>query len=70
VADSSEFGPVAGVGLLFGLHIWMDYAWLAAAYLAPKGNSVLGSKYYKVLMLALASVLAYYGMQFLTSGLA
>jgi threonine/homoserine/homoserine lactone efflux protein len=71
VADSSAFGPVAGAGLLFGLHVWMDYAWLAAtAYLASKGNSVLGSKYYKVLMLALASVLAYYGMQFLTSGLA
>ncbi|MEM2139671.1 MAG: LysE family transporter [Nitrososphaera sp.] len=70
VADSSSFGPVAGVGLLFGLHVWMDYAWLGAtAYLASKGSSVLGSKYYKIMMLALAGVLAYYGAQFLAGGL-
>lgn len=70
VADSSAFGPVAGTGLLFGMHVWMDYAWLAAtAYLASKGSSVLGSKYYKILMLGLAGVLAYYGAQFLASGL-
>lgn len=70
VADSSVFGLVAGVSLLFGLHIWMDYAWLAGtAYLASKGSSVLGSKYYRLLMLALAGVLAYYGAQFLAGGL-
>lgn len=70
VADSSSFGPVAGVGLLFGLHVWMDYAWLGAtAYLASKGSSVLGSKYYKIMMLALAGVLAYYGARFLAGGL-
>jgi threonine/homoserine/homoserine lactone efflux protein len=70
VADSATFGPVAGVGLLFGLHVWMDYAWLGAtAYLASKGSSVIGSKYYKIMMLALAGVLAYYGAQFLVSGL-
>jgi threonine/homoserine/homoserine lactone efflux protein len=71
VADSSAFGPVAGVGLLFGLHIWMDYVWLGTtAYLASKGSSVIGSRYYKILMLALAGVLVYYGVQFLVSGLA
>ncbi len=71
VADSSAFGPVAGVGLLFGLHVWMDYAWLGAtAYLASKGSSVIGSRYYKIMMLALAGVLVYYGVQFLASGLA
>jgi len=70
VADSSAFGPVTGIGMLFGLHVWMDYAWLGAtAYLASKGSSVLGSKYYKILMLALAGVLAYYGAQFLAGGL-
>lgn len=70
VADSSSFGPVTGVGILFGLHVWMDYAWLGAtAYLASKGSSVLGSKYYKILMLGLAGVLGFYGAQFLASGL-
>lgn len=70
IADSSAFGAVEGVGMLFGMHVWMDYAWLAAtAYLASKGSSVLGSKYYKMLMLGLAGVLVYYGAQFLASGL-
>ena len=70
VVDSSAFGPLEGAALLFGMHVWMDYAWLSAtAYLASKGSSVLGSKYYKILMVGLAGVLAYYGVQFLTSGL-
>lgn len=70
VADSSAFGPVAMTGLLFGMHVWMDYAWLAATtYPASKGCSVLGSKYYKILMLGLDGVLVYYGTQFIASGL-
>ena len=48
----------------------MDYAWLAGtAYLASKGSSVLKSKYYKMLLLALAGILVYYGIQFVASGL-
>lgn len=70
VSDSAEFGAVAGVALLFALHVWMDYAWLAAtAYLASRGGSVLQSKYYRLLMYGLAAVLAYYGVQFLASAL-
>ncbi|HEX9677930.1 LysE family transporter [Nitrososphaera sp.] len=30
VADLSRFGPVAGVAFMFGMHVWMDYAWLSA----------------------------------------
>lgn len=70
VSDSAAFGPVTGVALLFALHVWMDYAWLAAtAYMASKGNVVLKSKYYKVLLLALAAVLIYYGVMFLINGI-
>ena len=70
VSDSAAFGPVAGVALLFGLHVWMDYAWLAGtAYLASRGTAVLQSKYYRLLMIGLAAALAYYGVQFLASGL-
>lgn len=70
VADSAAFGPATGVALLFALHVWMDYAWLAAtAHLASKGSSVLKSRYYKMLLLALAAVLAYYGVQFIASGI-
>jgi threonine/homoserine/homoserine lactone efflux protein len=70
VVDSQAFGLAFGIGLLFGFHIWMDYAWLAGtAYLASKGSSVLKSRYYPMLILALVVVLAYYGIYFLLQSL-
>ena len=65
IADSAAFGVTTGVALLFALHIWMDYAWLAGtAYLASKGAFLLESKYYRFLLLGLATVLIYYGISF------
>lgn len=65
VTDSITFGLAAGIVILFALHIWMDYAWLAGtAYLASKGISVLKSKYYPLLLVGLAAALAYYGVAF------
>jgi threonine/homoserine/homoserine lactone efflux protein len=70
VADSEPFGLAAGIGLLFGFHIWMDYAWLSGtAYLASKGSSVLKSRYYPILVLTLVAVLVYYGIHFLLQSL-
>jgi threonine/homoserine/homoserine lactone efflux protein len=66
VADSATFGFAAGIIMLFGLHIWMDYVWLAGtAYLASKGSSVLKLKYYSILLAGLAAVLVYYGILFI-----
>jgi len=66
ISDSVTFGLAAGIALLFALHIWMDYAWLAGtAYLASKGSSVIKSKYYPILLVGLAAVLAYYGIAFI-----
>jgi threonine/homoserine/homoserine lactone efflux protein len=71
IADSAAFGFVAGIAILFALHIWMDYAWLAStAFVASKGSSVLKSKYYPLLLLALAAVLLYYGVHFTLTGIA
>jgi threonine/homoserine/homoserine lactone efflux protein len=71
IADSATFGFAAGIMILFALHIWMDYAWLAGtAYLASKGSSVIKSKYYPLLLLALAAVLLYYGVNFTLTGIA
>ena len=65
IADSAAFGITTGVTILFALHIWMDYAWLAStAYLASKGAFLLESKYYRFLLLGLAAVLMYYGISF------
>ena len=65
VADSVTFGFATGIVILFAFHIWMDYAWLVCtAYLASKGGSLLKSKYYPLLLVGLAAVLAYYGVTF------
>ncbi len=65
IADSAAFGVTAGIAILFVLHIWMDYAWLAStAYLASRGAFILKSKYYPTLLLALTVVLIYYGVSF------
>ena len=65
ITDSAAFGVTTGVAILFALHIWMDYAWLAgSAYLASRGAFRLESKYYRFLLLGLAAVLMYYGISF------
>jgi threonine/homoserine/homoserine lactone efflux protein len=65
IADSAAFGVTTGVAILFALHIWMDYAWLAGtAYIASKEAFLLESKYYRFLLLGLAAVLIYYGISF------
>jgi threonine/homoserine/homoserine lactone efflux protein len=67
IADSAAFGVTTGVAILFVLHIWMDYAWLAStAYLASKGTFALKSKYYPTLLLGLIVVLMYYGVSFIS----
>jgi threonine/homoserine/homoserine lactone efflux protein len=67
ITDSAAFGVTMGIAILFVLHIWMDYAWLAStAYLASKGASVLKSKYYPILLSGLTMVLIYYGVSFLS----
>jgi threonine/homoserine/homoserine lactone efflux protein len=67
IVDSAAFGLATGVAILFALHIWMDYAWLAStAYLASKGAFVLKSKYYPTLLLGLTVVLIYYGLSFVS----
>jgi threonine/homoserine/homoserine lactone efflux protein len=70
IVDSTIFGFVSGLSLLFMFHIWMDYVWLAGtAYLASKGVSVLKSKYYPLILASLATVLIYYGITFLWQAL-
>lgn len=65
IADSGVFGIGTGVVVLFALHIWMDYVWLAStAYFASRVNFLLNSKYYQILGLALAAALVYYGISF------
>lgn len=70
IADSQSFGVLAGIMLVFGFHIWMDYAWLiGTAHLSSKGTSLLRSKFYVFLILGLTGVLVYYGLSFIISSM-
>ena len=56
------FGIVEGILILFSLHIWMDYAWLAVtAYLASKGRLILKERLYQYFLLSVSFMLAFYG---------
>jgi threonine/homoserine/homoserine lactone efflux protein len=69
ITDSAGFGVITGLIFLFAFHIWMDYAWLAlTAYLTSKGSSLLDSQSYRILLLALAGLLVYYGISFVVQG--
>ena len=70
IADSLTFGVVAGIILVFGFHIWMDYVWLTgSAYLSSRGASLLKSKYYVLLVLGLTGVLVYFGLNFIIASI-
>jgi threonine/homoserine/homoserine lactone efflux protein len=65
---SLEFASLAGVVVMYACHVWMDYAWLTAvAHFAKMGTSVIGLKWYRLLMAVFGAVLVYFGLIFLIS---
>lgn len=68
ISDAFLLWALPGILIMFGLHIWMDYAWLfAVTSLSSKGGSFLTDKRYKVCMLAINAALIYFGISFITS---
>jgi len=67
---SLEFAALAGVVFMYICHVWMDYAWLTAvAHFAKVGTSVVGFKWYRLIMAVFGGVLIYFGLRFLISSL-
>ena len=70
VVDSILFASITGVLIMFAFHVWMDYAWLiGVAHLAKKGANIIGTKGYKILILAAGTILIFFGINFLLSAL-
>ena len=70
VVDSILFASLAGVMIMFAFHIWMDYAWLVGvSHLAKKGGNIIGTRGYKILMIASGIALIYFGLNFLMPAL-
>ena len=67
ISDAMLTWAFAGILIMFGLHIWMDFAWLGSvAFLAEKSSRILSNKNYKILMIGLSLMLIYFGITFLT----
>jgi len=65
-----EFAALAGVVFMYVCHVWMDYVWLiVVAHFAKMGTSVVGFKWYRLIMAVFGAVLIYFGLTFLTSSL-
>ena len=65
-----EFAALAGVIFMFICHVWMDYVWLIGiSHFAKKGTNLLGSKWYRYLMVIFGGVLIYFGINFLIDAL-
>jgi threonine/homoserine/homoserine lactone efflux protein len=70
ITDALLLASMLGLAFMFLTHIWMDYAWLISiAHMAKRGVKIIGSKYYTVLLIALAGVLIYFGANFIFEGL-
>ncbi len=66
ISDAMLMWSFAGILIVFGLHIWMDFAWLGTvSFLASKSSKILSNKNYRILMIALSLMLVYFGITFL-----
>ena len=66
IVQALAFAAIIGVLIMYVAHVWMDYAFLTSlAYFAKKGRNIVGSKYYKAVLIAFGLILVYYGMTFI-----
>lgn len=66
ISDAMMIWAFSGMLIIFGLHVWMDFAWLGAvSFLASKSTKILSNRNYKILMIGLSGMLIYFGVTFL-----
>jgi threonine/homoserine/homoserine lactone efflux protein len=66
IIQALAFAAIVGVLLMYVSHVWMDYAFLTlVAHLGKKGRAIVGSKWYKAVLIVFGLVLVYYGAAFL-----
>lgn len=70
IVQALAFAALTGVLIMYVAHVWMDYAFLTTiAHLAKKGKSVVGSRYYKLVLIAFGIILVYYGSSFVADAI-
>lgn len=66
ISESLIFWSFWGIGIMFLLHIWMDYVWLSStALMSSRLAKTLSNKHFKFVILVLSCVLVYFGITFL-----
>jgi len=65
IVQALAFAAIVGVLIMYVSHVWMDYAFLTAiAHLGKKGKAIVGSRYYRLILIAFGLILIYYGATF------
>jgi threonine/homoserine/homoserine lactone efflux protein len=68
ISDAFLLWSFSGILIMFGLHIWMDYAWLSfVSLISAKGTKFLTNRRYTFSMIAINIVLVYFGISFITN---
>ena len=66
ISESIQIFGIFGIVILFGFHIWMDYAWLfTIAAFSSKAKNYLSKKNFKMIVIGLSIILIYFGIDFL-----
>jgi threonine/homoserine/homoserine lactone efflux protein len=66
ISDALLLWSYVGILMMFGMHIWMDYAWLFfVSTVSAKGTKFLSNKKYRICVLALNLALVYFGISFI-----
>jgi threonine/homoserine/homoserine lactone efflux protein len=66
IVQALAFAAITGVLIMYLAHVWMDYAYLTTiAHLGKKGRNIIGSRYYKLALIAFGLILIYYGSTFI-----
>jgi len=70
ILQALAFAALAGVIFMYVSHVWMDYAFLSAlAHFGSKGKKIVGSKYYRIVLIAFGLILIYYGGSFVLAAI-
>ena len=68
IVQALAFAAIVGVLIMYVSHVWMDYAYLTMiAHLGKKGKAIVGSRYYRFVLVAFGLVLIYYGSTFIVN---
>lgn len=66
ISDALVLYSFVGIGIMFGFHIWMDYAWICTvSFLSSKGKKIVSNKNYSIFMIAISAILIYFGISFI-----